>query len=345
MIWFPELPTGDRRRLLRRLAFSISVTLAVAAGGVAAFHFIEGWTLLESVYMVVITLTTVGYETPRDLTETGTLISILIIVVGVSAALYSLAQFGEYVVAGVFLADLQRRRIRRRINRLQAHTIVCGYGRLGSELALQLERSALPVVVIDQDPEAAARAGAAGFACVVGDAADDGVLAEAGINAAGSLVAAVGSDSVNAFVTLSARALRPDLQIVARAESAEAAKKLVRAGADDAVTPYRAGSQAIASRLTTPLVARVVDALLDEGMGPISMKQLRVHERSPLVGLSVGELQQHSESRMQVLAVGADLAAVRLLPEEGLKIAPGDLIVAVGPPESLAAVSRAADDG
>ncbi len=343
MIWFPEIRTGDRRGLLRRLALSITVAFGVAASGVAAFYFIEGWTLLESVYMVVITLTTVGFGAPRDLTESGTLISILIIVVGVSAALYSLAQFGKYVVAGVFLGDLQRRRIRRRVNRLQNHTIICGFGRLGSELALQLGRSNLPVVVVDMDPDTADRARAAGYLTVIGDASDDQVLDEAGIEAAANLVAAVGSDSINAFVTLSARALKPGLHIVARAESAEATKKLLRAGADDAVTPYHAGSQAIASRLNSPLVARVVDALVDDEIGPISMKQ-RVHEHSRLVGLSVGELLHDSEAKLQVLALGKDLADVQLLPEERSKIGPGDLIVAVGSPDSLSAVSRAADD-
>ena len=344
MIRIPEIPPGDRHRLLRRLGLSIAVAFAVAAGGVAAFHFIEGWTLLESVYMVVITLTTVGYGTPRDLTETGTLITILIIVVGTSAALYSLAQFGEYVLAGVFMGDLQRRRIRRRIKRLRKHTIICGFGRLGSELALQLGQAQLSVVVIEPDPDVAARARAAGYLAVVGDAADDRVLAEAGIHAAGNLVAAVGSDSINAFVTLSARALNTDLFIIARAASAEAAKKLLRAGANDAVTPYHAGSQAIASRLTSPLVAQVVDALLDDEIGSISMKQLRVHERSHLVGLSVGQLARHSEAGLRVLAVGKDLTDILLLPDETSKIGAGDLIVAVGPARSLAAVSRAADD-
>ncbi len=335
--------TRLRRHQLQQVILAVGIALLVAVAGAAAFYFIEGWSLLESVYMVVITLTTVGYGTPRELTPSGTVISIVVIVVGVSAALYSITQFAEYLVTGVVRGEIGSARARRRIRRLNAHTIICGFGRLGAELARQLISSGRQIVVIDPDETSAERSRSAGYPTIAGDASEDAILCEAGIENADSLVAAVGSDSVNAFVTLSARALAPQIQIISRAEQNATVEKLLRAGANDAITPYAAGSRAIATRLTAPLVGLVVDALLDDQVGSISMKQLRVHPRSRLVGESVGQLLREPNTNLRVLALGQDVDNVELLPGTQTRIGGGDPIVAVGPKASLDTISGAAD--
>ena len=333
--------TSLPRHQLQQVVLAVGIAFLVA--GAAAFYFIEGRSLLESVYMVVITLTTVGYGTPRELTPSGTVISIVVIVVGVPAALYSITQFAEYLVTGVVRGEIGTARTRRRIRRLNAHTIICGFGRLGSELAHQLTSDGRQIVVIDPDETGAARSRNAGYPTIAGDASEDEILGEAGIENAASLVAAVGSDSVNAFVTLSARALSPQIQIISRAEQNAAVEKLLRAGANDAITPYAAGSRAIATKLTAPLVGLVVEALLDDQVGSISMKQLRVHPRSRLVGESVGQLLREPDTNLRVLALGQGVNNVELLPGPQTRIGGGDLIVAVGSPASLAAIAGAAD--
>ncbi len=326
-----------RNRRLRQVFISMAVTFAVTVAGAAAYHFVEGWAVIESIYMVVITLSTVGYGTPRELSDAGTVITILVIILGVGSALYSLTQLAEYLLSGFLNGDLANRRNQRRISRLRSHTIICGYGRLGSELARRLDGLGESVLIIDlADPECQA-ARDAGLPVVQGDATDDSVLLNAGIERAKNLVPAVGSDSVNAFVVLSARALSSSLQIVARAESESSIKKLRHAGANEAITPYAAGSNAIASHLTSPLVASVVDALQDETVGPIAMKQLEVHPNSSLVGMTVGDLREHSHVALQVMAL-SDGQNVRLLPDGNERIEARAIIVAVGPAASLEAV-------
>ncbi len=324
----------DQARFQRRILYSIGFIVFSAVGATVGYQVIEGWSFLDSVYMVAITLTTVGFGEVHQLSFAGRILTLLLVVFGVSGALYGIAIIAEYLVEGHFAGSIQRRRLQRLISRLNGHYIVCGFGRMGLGIVNELLREGQTICVVDSDPERCAFAETLGLPVVQGDATEDASLIAAGISRSKGLVAALDSDSQNAFVTLSARSIAPNIKIVARAESDGSLEKLRQVGADFSVTPYDAGAQQMTYLLTKPLVAQVIAMLSDELHGEIVLRQVGVTQESPIDGRTVGDIEGEDDS-LEVIALSRDGEDVRFMPGDDVTLHEGDQIVAIGAPADL----------
>lgn len=335
----PDSPWAPRkaRRGTDGQIYKIIVTfVAIILLGVAGFMGIEGWSFMHSLYMAVITVSTVGYELHRPLSPVGELFITAYIIIGVGAFLYIVSQVAEYIVAGHIQGILGRKKMNKEIGKLKDHYIVCGFGRVGRQVTRELEREGADFVVIDNDEDAIAECRERGYRYVEGNASDDGVLKEAGIGNARGLVAALDSDAENVYVVLSAKNLREDVYVVARASSEEAEHKLLRAHADRVISPYSIGGRHLASMLVRPNVVEFLDVVMHSEETKLFMEEIAVRKGSPFSGLTVGE----AKSR---LLIGANILAMkkagekRVLasPRPDITIGDGDLLITMGTREQL----------
>jgi voltage-gated potassium channel len=232
--------------LPRRVLPALYVLVIIVSIGVIGYMVIERWSFIDALYMTILTITTVGYGEVHTLSQGGRVFSVVLMVGGVGGALYTLSLFIQYLLEGQFGITLRRRRMKTEIAKLKEHFILCGYGRMGQEIAHTFNDEGIAFVVIENSQESAARAGEDGYLYLQGDATNDEVLKEARIESARGLVAAVGSDVDNTFITLSARGLCPGLFITARACSPGVEGKLKRAGANRIVSPHNIGGRRMA---------------------------------------------------------------------------------------------------
>lgn len=323
---------------------SVLAVVVLAVVGVVGYNQLEGWSLLDSLYMVVITFTTVGFGTVGELSPAGTVLTILIVVFGVGAGLNLLAIGAEYVMEGHLAGTIKRRRSERVISRLSGHYVVCGYGRMGQGVVNELLAEGETVCVVELDESLVQLAQAVGLPAVVGDATEERGLIAAGLPRAKGLVATLANDALNAFATLTARAVAPDITVVARAESESSLEKLRMVGADHAITPYDAGAQRMTFMLTRPLVAEVISWLVDERLGEIVLRQVRVPAGSRLEGMRLRDLPDEG-FRINVLAVKAADEEMEVMPHGDYQIRAGDDLVVVGPPEQLTEIAGDDSDG
>jgi len=212
--------------------------LTVLSFGTGGYLLIERWSLIDAFYMTVITISTVGYGEVHPLSSQGRLFTSVLIVGGVGTMLYAFGVFAETLSEGHFLEFRRVRQLQREVNRLREHFIVCGYGRIGTQVVAEFEAAGLPYVVVDSNPDAIERLRAQNRLHIEADAANEEVLREAGIEHARSLISAVDSDERSVYICLIARALNPRLWIVARAGHPASIRRLELAGANQAVSPY-----------------------------------------------------------------------------------------------------------
>jgi voltage-gated potassium channel len=261
----------------------------------------------------------------------------LVILGGVGAVLYTLGVVVEAIVEGRLADVFGRRRMDRQLADVVDHLVVCGWGRVGRAIAANLGGG--EIVVIDRDP---ARADLVPGLVVEGDATDDDVLARAGIARAKALVAALDTDADNLYVTLSARRLRPDLFIVARARVDAAAPKLLQAGADRVVNPQSIGGARMAALVNQPHVADFLDVVMHDGSLEFRLEEVTVGEGSALAGTSIGDAHVRATTGALVLAVRQPDGSFRTNPPAGTVLQGGDVLIAIGTAEQIAALVREA---
>ena len=223
---------------LRRLIPPGIILFVIIAVALLGYTHIEKWSLLDASYMIVITLSTVGFREVHELSPAGKMLTMFVILGGVGTAIYAVGQFVEMVLEGQIIGYRRRRKMERMIAEMNDHFIICGFGRVGHQIAAELKAAKVPYVVIDNKPEVAAELEPEGVPHLLGDITSDSILKQAGIMQAKGLIASADSDTANVFVTLSARVLNPDLYIVARAGSLDSEEKLKKAGANRVVSPY-----------------------------------------------------------------------------------------------------------
>jgi len=315
----------------RRGLLVVAAIAGVLVVGTVGYVLIQGWSFLDSLYMTVITIFTVGFNEVHPLSTAGHVFTILLILGGVGTILYGLGAMFEFVVSGQLTGAYRRRAVKRQVEKLRDHYIICGYGRVGESVARQFGVHHANFVVVDNDPEVIARAEEAGYLCVRGDAADDEVLVAAGIGEAKGLVTAVGSDAANIFVTLSARVLNPALLIVARAISDETASKLERAGADHVVSPYGIGGKRMATLMMKPLVSDYLDLVTGGGELEFRVEEFELTNRCCAPGRSIEELEVRKRTGATILAVRhAHTGIFDTNPSPDLRLETGDMMIAIG---------------
>src|SRR4028118_10414 len=242
----------EPRLALRRVQGAILALVIIATVGVLGYMVFEGWSFIDALYMTVITLTTVGYREVHDLDTTGQLWTMALLITGVGTLFYAAVTSVELAVEGAVRGYFERRRMTAEINKVNGHYVLCGFGRVGRQVAREFTLEDVPFVVIDNNPDKIEQCLAENYLAMVGETSDDDILEEAGVRRAKGLVAAVNSDAANVFVVLSARKINPSLHIVGRASSDESAAKLEIAGADRTLSPYAVGGRRLAHQ---PLLA------------------------------------------------------------------------------------------
>jgi len=321
----------------KRFLIAVLGLITIIAIGTAGYAIIEDWSLLDSLYMTVITLATVGYGEVHPLSDGGRIFSIVLILGGVGVMFYTAVAIVQYVVEGHFGSTLGRRRLKEKIQRLKGHFIICGYGRVGQEVASNFKSEGIPFVVIEFRQSAIDRAIKDGCLCLEGNVTSDEVLREAGIERARAIIAAVGDDVDNVYVTLSARAIRPDIFIAARASADDSEHKLRRAGADRVIFPERIGGRRMAMLALRPLVVDFIDTTMHSRERELSLEDIVVGSDSPLAGTTVAEGQRCCGGAT-VLAVKKGDGSLISNPSVETFIEAGDEVVVSGTKEQLRAL-------
>jgi voltage-gated potassium channel len=310
-------------------------TLAgLTAFGAIGYHLLEGFSWLESVYMAVITLSTVGYSEVRPLTPGGEIFTIGFIVIGLGATFYAVVALAEFLIAGHLADILGRRAMQRSIRDLRGHVIVCGFGRLGRAVTEQLERSGVPVVVVDANPELEAAFEGSQRLLVTGSALEDAVLREAGIERARAIVVATPSDADNVFIALSARELNPHVDIHARGETEAGRRRLRLAGAAQVIALHGIGGQRIAQAILRPTVVDFLELSQPGGGAPIDLEELALGEGCALAGATLRDLRARG-IRLSVVAIKRAGQQTLLNPDADATLEAGDHVVVVGDRENL----------
>jgi voltage-gated potassium channel len=246
---------------VQRLIVPVTALTIVFAVGIGWYWLVEEFTFLDSVYQTVITLSTVGYEETEPLDSGGRIFTIFFILAGIGLMFYTATAVVELVVAGEVRDLLGRRRTGRRVDRMENHVIVCGYGRVGQKITDELSEHGVDHVVVDMRAEAVDAAASAGTAVLHGDATEEPVLLAAHIERARALVAAADSDVGNTYIVLTARSLNPEMFIVARAGGGNAEQRMISAGADRVISPYQMAGFRMALSVVQPLMLDFVDIL------------------------------------------------------------------------------------
>ncbi|MFC1947112.1 potassium channel family protein [Chloroflexota bacterium] len=318
---------------LHKVVWGILALLATIITGTIGYEVIEGWSFLDSIYMTITTITTVGYSEVHPLSDPGRIFSIFLILGGMGGAFYALTGIITYIVEGNIRATLGRRRMENKITQLKDHFILCGFGRVGEEIASIFKEEEVPFVVIDNRPECTARAEQAGYLYVEGDATSDEILKEAGIEKARGLVAALGSDIDNTYITLSARGLFPSIFITARASDSEAEKKLRRIGANRIVSPNIIGARRLAMLALRPTVMDFLDTITRRRGPELQMENVAIDSNSTLNGLTIEDIRRCS--RATILALNKKTGILVPNPSGEELVTAGDSLIIMGTSDQL----------
>jgi voltage-gated potassium channel len=323
---------------LRRLLWGLFAFTTIVAIGVVGYMVIEKWTFLDAVYMTITTITTVGFREVHPLSYTGRIFTTFVIIGGVGGALYVLTAIMGYILEGQFGITIWRRRMKTKITKLKKHFILCGYGRVGEEIALTFSEEGVPFVIISNNQEHVARAENEGYLAIFGDATSDDVLKKAGIERAYGLVAAVGSDTDNTFITLSARELRPELFIEARCASSESEGKLRRAGADRVISPHAIGGRRMAMLAMRPAVVDFIDTVTTGRGREMHLETVDITEGSSLVGQTMDK----AKDKVGITVLATRKQSGKLVPNPPNEevIEEGDRLIVIGPKRRLAALEK-----
>lgn len=308
--------------------------------GILGYTFIEKWDVLDSVYMVVLTLSTVGFEEVHPLSPAGKLFTIFIIVGGVGSAIYAAGQVVEIIVEGEMTGYRKRKNMDRKIREMKDHYLICGFGRVGHQVAQVFGTWQVPFVVIDTKKESLDELEARGVPVLIGDATDDAVLLAAGIDRAKGLIACSDSDVANVYITLSARQLNPDLNIVARASLKDTEKKLTMAGATRVISPYFLSGVRMAAMATRPVAVDFLDLVTHSGLADFSLYQITIPASSPLNRRSVAEADIRNISGALVLAIRKSDGSFDLHPKDTSKIDANDVLVVLGTQEQFESLQK-----
>lgn len=302
-------------------------------GGTIGYMVIEGWSLIEALYMTVITLSTVGYSEVHRLSPTGRIFTVGLILLGVGFVFYLAGSVIQFMVEGRIREILGRRKLEKRIRAQEGHYIICGFGRVGSSIGEALALRPLGIVVIERDPARISKLNERNILHVAGDATDEDVLITAGIRNARGLVAALKTDSDNVYVALSARQLNPGLFIMARAAEEQSERKLLAAGANKVVCPYRMGAHRMAQTILRPTVTDFLDLTLMDSN--IQMEEMPVLDSSKLVDVALQDSGIRQELDLIIVAVKKAPGNMIFNPSSQTRLEAGDTVVAIGEKQNL----------
>jgi len=326
---------GDWFSRVRGPWLAVALLSTVFLCGTLGYMVIEGWPAWDGFYMTVTTITTVGYKEVHPLSRAGEVFTVVVLLAGVGTAFYTFTLLATVIVEGGLAAQFERRRRRRMLDDIRDHFIVCGYGRIGATIVEEFRRQHVPFVVVERDPAMVQAVLEAGGLAVEADASSEDVLTRVGIDRARGLIAAVGTDAENVYAVLTARVLRPDLYIVGRAETEDAERKLLRAGANRVVSPYRIGARELAQTALRPAVVDFFELATRSGSLELAIEQVAIEPGSALAGRSIIDV--NIRQKFGLIVVGIQRAGGRMEfnPPGDAVMQAGDQLVVLGRTDGL----------
>jgi voltage-gated potassium channel len=324
----PEEPSSSTvtNKALRGIGLLVVVLLI----GTFGYMIIEDWSLLDALYMTVITITTVGYGEIHNVDEAGRIFTIILIFMGMGSVAYTAGVMAQAMVEGQLQLALGRRRLGQKIKGLKDHYIICGYGRIGRVIINELKSHGIPLVVVDSNPELKGGMEHEMIPFIIDDATSEDVLLEAGVERAKGLVAVVLSDADNLFITMTARLLNQNLFILSRADEEATQRKLLRAGANRVVMPYLIGGQKMAQTIVRPAVTDFLEVTVHDKGIELKMEELVVGEKSRLNGVMLMDSKIRQEMNIMIVAIRKRSGQMIFNPSSQAKIEAGDILIALG---------------
>jgi voltage-gated potassium channel len=324
---------GKPLKALHNLRLIVLALTAVMLVGMAGFHVIEGWPWFDGFYMVLTTLTTIGYQEVHPLSPAGRVFNVFVIVAGVSLAFLAIGALTQALLEFELRSFFGRRKMERSIGRLTDHYIICGAGRVGRSAARELARRPVPFVIVEQNEAKAARCSEE-WLVMVGDATQEQTLRQAQIGRARGLVAATTTDATNLYIVLTARGLNPNLKIIARASEEDAEKHLLTAGADSIVSPYLFAGHRIAQTFLRPHVVSFLDTATTHLGMDLEIGEIVVGHNSKFAGKTVESSRIRQDRGVIILAIKrAEKMHFNPAPDDAIES--GDCLIAMGEPSQL----------
>ena len=325
----------------RYLLTSVVLSLIIFTAGVSGYMLIEGWSLIDAVYMTAITITTVGFSEVHEMSETGRWFTIVLVITGVATFLYVAGSLVQFMVEGKIREIMGRRTLDKKIAHLKNHYIVCGYGRIGRVLCQHFNaHRSVKQVVIEMNQDRIPELESDGMLYILGDASEEETLLSAGIKKAKVLVAALARDVDNVFLVLTARQLNPNIFIVARATEKRTKSKLLAAGANRVESPYDVGAVTMAQRVLRPSVTSFMDLVFAYDRKDIKMEEIPVDPSSPLVNLMLKDSGIRQKFNLIIIAIKAAHGDMLFNPSFETVIKGGDTVIAMGKSEDLAGLEK-----
>jgi voltage-gated potassium channel len=325
-------------RLSSRAMLVLILMIALLTVGTTGFHYIEGWSWFKAFYGTLMTVSTIGAEPENELSHAGRAFNVVLIFLGLGVVGFAIGTLTHAVIQSELGEIFGRRRMEKEISKLKDHFIICGAGRVGRRVALEVAARGLALVIVEADPGKAHWAQEKDFPVIIGDATSEATLKQARIEFAKGLASAVTSDAQNVYIVLTARGMAPRLPIVARASEEAAESKLLKAGASTVISPYNYAGQRMARMLTRPNVQRFIDlalsSLSDEVLD-LQIEEVRVSERSQLAGSNLGQTDVRHGLGVIVLAVRHADGHLDFNPKPDQAIAAGDFLIAMGDSQKL----------
>ena len=333
--------TRTRPRWGFQIRYAIIALAAAIVFGTVGFHLIERWTLADSLYVTVQTLTTVGYGDIPPHTATGRAFAVVVMLIGVAGVALFVSTIVQSVVQSELISTFGQRRLSKKMSKLRDHYIICGSGRVGSHLVRDLLAANESFVVIENDQQRAAEFSQRGVNVIVGDATLEESLRDVGVEHARGLAACLPNDADNVYVVLTARDLNPNLRIVARAAEEQAEAKLLRAGANHVVAPTIIGGHRMAVALTKPAVSEFMDSITASELG-LGFEQVEVDAASSLVGQALRSTPIRSELDVVIVSIRRQSGEIFFNPAGDATIESGDILIAIGRADSLSELNQLA---
>ena len=329
-------------KAFRNLRFLAAALVLVVIIGTAGFHYIEGWPWFDGFYMVITTLTTIGYQEVHPLSHAGRIFNVLIILGGVSLVFLAIGSLTQALLEFELQNFFGRRRMERDIGRLSDHYIICGAGRVGRSVAAELARRPAPFVIIENNEPKAQKYAGENWLLMIGDATQEQTLRDAQIERACGLVAATTTDATNLYIVLTARGLNPHLRIIARASEEKAEKHLLTAGADSVVSPYVFAGQRIAHSFLRPNVVSFLDTATTHLGMDLEIDEVPIRQGSRFAGTTIETSRIRQDRGVIILAIKRS-SGMRFNPSPDDRIEEGDFLIAMGEPQQLRQLEQMAE--
>lgn len=332
---FGRLPVYIRSKITYHGGFTLFLLFLLLAIGTVGYRFIEHWGWLDSLYMTIITVTTVGYGEIAPLSTPGKYFTMGLILYSVIMVAYIVGSFTKLLVESEIFFFFGRKKLEKHIKNLKDHVIICGYGRIGSFICLELKQAGTPFVIVENNPETIAEIENLGYLYVLGDATHDDTLLQAGIRRAKALVTVVETDADNLFITLTARGLNPNLFILSRASDEKTERKLLLAGSTKVVSPYKMGAQRMVNIILRPAVVDFAETVFQKKGLNLHMEEFTLTPSSQLVGTTLRDLRMRERFGVIVVAIKRPSQEMIFNPSPEEVFNPGDTLIALGETSGL----------